>query len=29
MAIDLDRMLRAYAELTVKVGLNLQPASAC
>ena len=25
MAIDLDRMLRAYAELTVKVGLNLQP----
>ena len=25
MAIDLDRMLRAYAELTVKIGLNLQP----
>src|SRR4051812_36419025 len=25
MAIDLDPMLRAYAELTVKVGLNLQP----
>jgi len=25
MAIDLDRMLRAYAELTVRIGLNLQP----
>jgi aminopeptidase len=25
MEIDLDRMLRAYAELTVKIGLNLQP----
>jgi len=25
MLIDFDRMLRAYAELTVRVGLNLQP----
>jgi aminopeptidase len=25
MSIDLDRMLRAYAELTVRIGLNLQP----
>jgi aminopeptidase len=25
MDIDLDRLLRAYAELTVKIGLNLQP----
>ena len=25
MPTDLDRMLRTYAELTVKVGLNLQP----
>ena len=25
MATDFDRMLRSYAELTVKIGLNLQP----
>ena len=25
MSTGLDRMLRAYAELTVKIGLNLQP----
>ena len=25
MSTDFERMLRAYAELTVKVGLNLQP----
>ena len=25
MPADFDRMLRTYAELTVKIGLNLQP----
>ena len=25
MPTDFDRMLRSYAELTVKIGLNLQP----
>ena len=25
MPTDFDRMLRTYAELTVRVGLNLQP----